>query len=83
MEYISFWKGLTTGRLVLIRNTIKEMTKVFHLLDVINLRYDIIVNKFDSVDFEERESFKEQIHDEIKLILSFFMIDKTAQQDVD
>jgi hypothetical protein len=59
------------------------MTKVFHLLDVINLRYDIIVNKFDSVDFEERESFKEQIHDEIKLILSFFMIDKTAQQDVD
>jgi GTP-binding protein EngB required for normal cell division len=65
LEYVGFWKGLTR-RLVLVRNTIKEMTKVFHLLDAIGLRYDIIVNKFDSVDFEERETFKQQIHDEIK-----------------
>jgi len=56
MEYIAFWKGLT-GRLVLITATIKEMTKVFRLLDAINLRYDIIVNKFDLVPIEERQQF--------------------------
>lgn len=65
MEYIAFWKGLT-GRLVLITATIKEMTKVFRLLDAINLRYDILVNKFDLVPFQEREQFKQQINQQIR-----------------
>jgi GTP-binding protein EngB required for normal cell division len=65
MEYIAFWKGLT-GRLVLITATIKEMTKVFRLLEAINLRYDIVVNKFDLVPIEERQQFKDQIHKEIR-----------------
>jgi GTP-binding protein EngB required for normal cell division len=65
MEYIAFWKGLT-GRLILITATIKEMTKVFRLLDAINLRYDIVVNKFDSVPVEERQAFKEKINQQIR-----------------
>ena len=64
MEYVSFWKGLT-GRLVLVAATLKEMTKVFRLLDAIDLDYDIVVNKFDLVRFEERESFKAKIRDEV------------------
>jgi GTP-binding protein EngB required for normal cell division len=64
MEYISFWKGLT-ARLVVITVTVKEMTKVFRLLDAIDLKYDIIVNKFDTVPLEERDKFKDKIQDEI------------------
>jgi GTP-binding protein EngB required for normal cell division len=64
MEYISFWKGLT-ARLVVITVTVKEMTKVFRLLNAINLKYDIIVNKFDTVPVEERDSFKTKIQDEV------------------
>jgi len=64
MEYISFWKGLT-ARLVVVTVTIKEMTKVFRLLDAIDLKYDIIVNKFDTVPLEEREKFKAKIQDEV------------------
>jgi hypothetical protein len=37
------------------------MTTVFHLLDAINLKYNIIVNNFDSVKLEEREKFQDQI----------------------
>jgi GTP-binding protein EngB required for normal cell division len=66
MEYISFWKGLTS-RLVVITATVKEMTKVFRLLDAIDLKYDIIVNKFDSVPLEEREQFKAKIQNEVTL----------------
>jgi len=66
MEYISFWKGLT-GRLVVITATVKEMTKVFRLLDAIDLKYDIVVNKFDTVPLEEREKFKAKIQDEVTL----------------
>jgi GTP-binding protein EngB required for normal cell division len=65
MNYVAFWKGLTC-RLVLIHHTVKEMTKVFHLLYVIDLHYDIIINKFDVVEFDDREPFKQQIHVEIK-----------------
>jgi GTP-binding protein EngB required for normal cell division len=64
-DYISFWKGLTY-RLVTITHTIKEMTKVFKLLDAINLNYDIVVNKFDQVDPEEADPFKQQLRQEIK-----------------
>ena len=65
MEYIALRKGLT-GRLVLITPTVKEMTKVFRLLDALNLRYDIVVNKFDSVPFEERQALKKKIGQEIR-----------------
>ncbi|CAF4170038.1 unnamed protein product [Rotaria sp. Silwood2] len=64
MQYISFWKGLT-GRLVLIRSTLKEMTKVFRLLDAIGLHYDVVVNRFDEVAMEERDAFKQQINNEV------------------
>lgn len=64
-DYISFWKGLTY-RMVAITHTVKEMTKVFKLLDAINLNYDIIVNKFDQVDAEEADAFKEQLRQEVK-----------------
>ena len=43
------------------------MTKVFRLLDAINLNYDIIVNKFDTVPLEERDKFKAKIQDEVTL----------------
>ncbi|CAF1420850.1 unnamed protein product [Didymodactylos carnosus] len=65
MEYISFWKGLTKI-FVLITISVKEMTKVFRLLDAINLRYSIIVNKFDLVPAEQREQFKEKIQLEVR-----------------
>ena len=65
MEYIAFWKGLTR-RLVLITATIKEMSKVFRLLDALHLSYDIVLNKFDLVPFEEREQLKKQIDREIR-----------------
>ena len=65
MEYVAFWKGLT-ARVVLITATLKEMTKVFRLLDAINLNYDVVVNKFDLVPYEERETFKKKIRDEVE-----------------
>ena len=64
MEYVAFWKGLT-ARVVLLTTTVKEMTNVFQLLDAISLNYDIVVNKFDTVNWEEREAFKAQIKQEI------------------
>jgi len=64
MEYVAFWKGLT-ARVVLLTTSVKEMTKVFRLLDAINLKYDIVVNKFDLVKSEERDAFKAQIKQEI------------------
>ncbi|CAF3245873.1 unnamed protein product [Rotaria sp. Silwood2] len=67
MEYVAFWKALT-ARLVLITATVKEMTSVFRLLDAINLKYDIVVNKFDQHQEDERDVLKAQIHAEIKQI---------------
>ncbi|CAF3812430.1 unnamed protein product [Rotaria magnacalcarata] len=64
MEYVAFWKALT-NRLVLITTTVKEMAKVFRLLDAINLRYDIVVNKFDLVAVNERDTFKQQVQNQI------------------
>ena len=62
--YISLLKGLTY-RMVLIGATVKEMGKLLRLLDALNLTYDIVVNKFDSVEVEEREPFLNQIRGEI------------------
>ncbi|CAF2947450.1 unnamed protein product [Rotaria sp. Silwood2] len=65
MEYISFFKGLTR-RLILIQATIKENSSMMKLLDEIGLRYDIVFNKFDKVDEEERTAIQQQIFSEIK-----------------
>lgn len=64
MEYISFWKGLT-GRVVVITATVKEMSKVLNILDAMSLTYDIVVNKFDNIDYDEREKCKEKIRMEV------------------
>jgi small GTP-binding protein len=64
MEYVAFWKALT-ARVVVVTTTVKEMTKVFRLLDAINLQYDIVVNKFDLVKLEERETVKTQVRQQI------------------
>ncbi len=50
----------------MIKSTIKELSKVVRLLDELKLHYDIVVNKFDEVEADEQESFKNQIWDEIK-----------------
>ncbi|CAF1002205.1 unnamed protein product [Rotaria sp. Silwood1] len=65
MEYIAFWKGLTKI-LVLITTTITEMKKIFRLLDTINLRYDIIINKFDLIPIAKRQEFKKKINQQIR-----------------
>ncbi|CAF3403555.1 unnamed protein product [Rotaria sp. Silwood2] len=65
MEYIAFWKGLT-ALIVLITATAKEMTSVFRLLDAINVKYNIVVNKFDQHQEDERDTLKTQIHAEIR-----------------
>jgi len=67
MEYIGFWKGLT-NRLFVITATLKEMTKVLGLLDAINLPYDIVVNKFDFVPSQERDTLKEKIRKEVQTL---------------
>ena len=64
-EYISFLKGLSR-RLIVIQYTVKENLKLIRLLDSLGLGYDIIVNKFDDVDDDERSNFQRQIQDEIE-----------------
>ena len=64
MEYVQFWKGLT-ARVVLLKTTVKEMANVFQFLDAMSLKYDIVVNKFDTVPREAQEAFKAQIEHEI------------------
>jgi GTP-binding protein EngB required for normal cell division len=59
-DYISLLKGLTY-RMVLIGATVKEMSKLLRLLDALNLNYDIVINKFDSIEADEREAFLNQI----------------------
>jgi GTP-binding protein EngB required for normal cell division len=63
INYIGFWKGLTR-RMIVIQSSVKEMTAVTQLLDQIDLDYDIVVNKFNLVPQEERQSFREQIRRE-------------------
>jgi GTP-binding protein EngB required for normal cell division len=65
MEYISFWKGLTR-RAILIEHTVKENSSMMKLLDAIELHYDIVVNKFDTVDEDEQTKFRKQIDKEIE-----------------
>ncbi|CAF4319103.1 unnamed protein product [Rotaria sp. Silwood2] len=67
LEYISLFKGLTR-RLILIQSTIKENSSMMQFLDAIDLNYDIVVNKMDRVEEEERAEFCEQIRQEIQKI---------------
>ena len=64
MEYISFFKGLTR-RLILIQERLRENSSLMKLLDALNLEYDIVFNKFDIVDPEERHQVEKQIRTEI------------------
>ena len=69
LEYISFMKGLT-HRVILIRSSVKEMTKVCRLLDALKLHYTIVVNRFQLEDAgmetkEQREAFEQQIKQEV------------------
>lgn len=68
VENIGFWKGLSR-RMIVIQNTIKEMTKTTQLLDQMNLDYDIVVNKLDSVKEKDRQRFKQQIQTEATALL--------------
>ena len=63
-DYMSLIKGLT-HRLILIQSTVKENVKLMRLLDDLNLRYDIVVNKFDQVDADEQDGFQRQINREV------------------
>jgi Mg2+/Co2+ transporter CorC len=58
-------KGLT-HRPVLITTTVKQVTKLLHLFGAVGLHYNIVINKFDAVDTDEREDFREQILEEIE-----------------
>ena len=65
LEYIAFFKGLSR-RLILIQATVKENSSMLRLLDAIGLRYNIVFNKFDKVDGEDRASIQQQIRSEIQ-----------------
>ena len=63
--YTAFWKSLTK-LLILITATIQEMMFVFKLLDALDLKYVIVVNKIDTINDEgELETFKSKINEEI------------------
>ena len=64
MEYVSFFKGLTR-RLILIQATVKENSSIMKLLEEIDLDYEIVFNKFEKVDEEERNATRQQIRREV------------------
>ena len=74
LEYIGFLKGLSQ-RVILVRSTVKEMTKVLKLLEAMRLPYTIAVNRFETVQKdadaavvetgEEREAFEAKIQGEV------------------
>jgi GTP-binding protein EngB required for normal cell division len=63
-EHTHFWK-LMTARVIVVTNTMKEMTRVLRFLDGIHLRYDIVVNKFDMVEPAERKILEATIRQQI------------------
>ena len=65
MEYISFFKGLSKI-LILIQATVQENSSLMKMLDAIGVNYDIVFNKFDMIEEEERESLKSQIKSEVQ-----------------
>jgi len=62
-KFLKFIKGLTR-RLIVIQSTIKENVDLMRLLDEMELSYDILVNKFDDVDEDERVEFQQTIRSE-------------------
>ena len=64
-KYVSLLKGLR-HRLILVQSTVKENRKLMQLLDDLKLHYNIVVNKFDLIDDEEQEAFRNQIQHEIR-----------------
>ena len=69
LEYIGFWKGLR-HRVILVTDTVKEMTTVCRLMDELSLEYTIVVNRLQFADEEEesteqRQKFEQQIKDEV------------------
>jgi GTP-binding protein EngB required for normal cell division len=67
MEYISFFKGLTR-RLILVTHTLKENSGMMKFMDAIGLNYDVVVNKMDRYDEEERPEFCAKIQEEKETI---------------
>lgn len=64
MQYISFFKGLSK-RMILVYSTLKENSSLMKMLDAIGIKYDIVLNKFDQVDEEERDALKSKIRSEV------------------
>jgi hypothetical protein len=60
LDNIAFLKGLTK-RVILIKDTVKEMTAVLRVLDDLNLSYDIVFNDFEGTSEEELRALKEQV----------------------
>jgi GTP-binding protein EngB required for normal cell division len=67
MQYISFFKGLIR-RLILVTHTLKENSSMMKLLDAIGLDYDIVVNKMDLYEEEDRLEFCAKIQKEKETI---------------
>jgi GTP-binding protein EngB required for normal cell division len=67
MQYISFFKGLTR-RLILVTHTLKENSGMMKFMDAIGLDYDVVVNKMDRYDEEERPEFCAKIQEEKQTI---------------
>lgn len=53
-------------RLVVVSYTIKESLRLMRVLEQLNLNYDIVFNKFDLNDDEEREQLKNTIRSEVE-----------------
>ena len=64
-EEVSYLIGLRR-RLILIQWTVNECVSLMRLLDKLGLEYDIVFNKLDQADPEERELVKQTINNEIK-----------------
>lgn len=63
-QYISLIKGVR-HRVVMITSTVKQVKKLINLFESLNLSFDIVVNKFDLIEFEQREQFQSQIKAEV------------------
>lgn len=66
-ESMSLWKSMKY-RLIIIESTIKENSRMMKMFDQIDLNYDIIVNKFDLIDEDEKATFQTQIRKEAKTL---------------
>ena len=65
-EYISLLKGVS-HRVVVVTATVKQMKKLINLFEYLELSYDIVVNKFDLIDVDERPAYQAKIQEEVQL----------------